>query len=175
MKQLGYLINGIEFIPQHIADKCIPFGQYPDQTIEVVWSLDDERDALDIAHDRIRQLEAECKAWMNAVADAVEPYGYDRGAACGPADLLPGLADITAHIAEVRAERDDLRAMLETVRDEPLGGMSKCKLPVPGAPDYEAHCDCWFDAGEDERIPCCWCGYPGTDIRVWCMSKRRTA
>jgi hypothetical protein len=42
VKQIGYLINGIEFIPQHVADKYVPFGQYPDQTIEVVWSLDDE-------------------------------------------------------------------------------------------------------------------------------------
>lgn len=41
----------------------------------------------DIARSRDR----ECKAWMNGVADFVEPIGFDRDAACGPADLLPGL------------------------------------------------------------------------------------
>jgi hypothetical protein len=50
MKQLGYLINGIEFIPQHIADKHMPFGQYPDQTIEVVWSLDDDDAGVALHH-----------------------------------------------------------------------------------------------------------------------------
>jgi len=67
MRQLGYLINGIEFIPQAIVDQHIPFGQAPDQTIEVVWSMDDERDALDIAvadleesyHDELTRLETE--------------------------------------------------------------------------------------------------------------------
>lgn len=38
-----------------------------------------------------RQLREERDAWMNGVADVVEPLGYDRQAACGPADLLPGL------------------------------------------------------------------------------------
>ena len=37
------------------------------------------------------RLREQCSAWMNGVADAVEPLGYDRDAACGPADLLPGL------------------------------------------------------------------------------------
>jgi hypothetical protein len=42
---------------------------------------------------------------MNGVADAVERFGYDRDAACGPADLLPGLA-------ELQAENERLRKML---------------------------------------------------------------
>lgn len=33
----------------------------------------------------------ENQAWMNGVADFVEPLGFDRYASCGPADLLPGL------------------------------------------------------------------------------------
>jgi hypothetical protein len=43
---------------------------------------------------RLARAEDECKVWMNAVADAVEPLGYCREAACGPADLLPGLATL---------------------------------------------------------------------------------
>lgn len=39
-------------------------------------------------------LRSACSVWMNGVADAVEPLGYDREAACGPADLLPGLATL---------------------------------------------------------------------------------
>lgn len=41
--------------------------------------------------DLIASLRAERDAWMNAVADVVEPYGFDREAASGPADLIPGL------------------------------------------------------------------------------------
>lgn len=48
------------------------------------------------AADEIERLRAANAAWMNGVADAVEPLGYDRGAACGPADLLPGLRDLHA-------------------------------------------------------------------------------
>jgi sporulation-control protein spo0M len=42
----------------------------------------------------IDRLRATNEAWMNGVADAVEPLGYDREAACGPADLLPGLKQL---------------------------------------------------------------------------------
>lgn len=38
------------------------------------------------------RLQRDCAAWMNGVADAVEPLGFDREAACGPADLLPRAA-----------------------------------------------------------------------------------
>jgi hypothetical protein len=74
MKQLGYLINGIEFIPQHIADKYIPFGQYPDQTIEVVWSLDDEQDSNHAGGNRIiRELDrGALESW--AAADAAPDW-----------------------------------------------------------------------------------------------------
>lgn len=42
----------------------------------------------------IDRLRAENEAWRNGVADAVEPLGYNRHAANGPSDLLPGLADL---------------------------------------------------------------------------------
>lgn len=42
----------------------------------------------------VQRLRSERDAWMNGVADAVEPLGYDRGAASGPADLLPGLTEL---------------------------------------------------------------------------------
>jgi hypothetical protein len=45
----------------------------------------------------VQRLRSECAAWMNGVADVVEPLGYDRQAACGPADLLPGLTDLRNH------------------------------------------------------------------------------
>jgi hypothetical protein len=63
VKQLGYLINGIEFIPQHIAEHHLPFGCPPGQTIEVVWSLDDDRDA------ELQRLRAELDN-LYAVVDA---------------------------------------------------------------------------------------------------------
>lgn len=53
----------------------------------------------DTRRDReIDRLRAENDAWMNGVADAVEHLGFDREAACGPADLLPGLRMLRAQI-----------------------------------------------------------------------------
>lgn len=49
----------------------------------------------------IQRLRSANAAWMNGVADVVEPYGYDRQAASGPADLLPGLTDLRAHGMEM--------------------------------------------------------------------------
>jgi hypothetical protein len=45
--------------------------------------------------------------WMNAVADVVEPYGFDREAACGPADLLPGLRWLAEDAALWRASQKE--------------------------------------------------------------------
>jgi hypothetical protein len=50
----------------------------------------------------IDYLRQDCAAWMNGVADHVEPYGYNRQAACGPADLLPGLKDIQTALEQWR-------------------------------------------------------------------------
>ena len=51
-------------------------------------------DELERLRAEVADLTEQCDAWMNGVADAVEPLGYDREAACGPADLLPGLKDL---------------------------------------------------------------------------------
>ena len=65
-----------------------------------------------------RLAESECReaAWMNGVADAVERFGYDRNAACGPADLLPGLAELQARNERLRVDLDAARyAIAETL------------------------------------------------------------
>lgn len=67
-----------------------------------LWHAVDE-DASNLA-DSLLQSEAREKAWMNGVADAVERLGYDREAACGPADLLPGLERLVALWVFVHAE-----------------------------------------------------------------------
>lgn len=56
----------------------------------------------------IEQGRAENRSWMNGVADVVESYGYNREAACGPADLLPGLADLITERNALRILVDDL-------------------------------------------------------------------
>lgn len=58
---------------------------------ELVRQLQFRRHDVDKLIASLARAEDECKVWMNAVADAVEPLGYSREAACGPADLLPGL------------------------------------------------------------------------------------
>jgi len=60
--------------------------------------------------DTIDALTAERDAWMNGVADIVEPLGFDREAACGPADLLPGLRFLVE-------ERDEARARVAELAD----------------------------------------------------------
>lgn len=52
---------------------------------------------------RLAESERREAAWINGVADAVERFGYDRDAACGPADLLPGLAELQAENERLRA------------------------------------------------------------------------
>jgi len=54
----------------------------------------------------VQHLRSQNAAWMNGVADIVEPWGYDRQAASGPADLLPGLTSIAERLREcVEARR----------------------------------------------------------------------
>lgn len=61
------------------------------------------------------RLDEECQAWSDGVADLVEQFGYDRMAANGPADLLPGLVPVaiivdaylrSTPIAAARAQLD---------------------------------------------------------------------
>lgn len=68
-----------------LADAAIGRGHQP-EAVRMLYEIERLRDT-----DR---------AWMNGVADAVEPFGYNREAACGPADLLPGLATLTERLAE---------------------------------------------------------------------------
>ena len=53
----------------------------------------------------VQRLRSEVAAWMNGVADVVEPLGYDRGAACG----LQGLK------AEAARAGKALRALIVSV------------------------------------------------------------
>jgi len=53
----------------------------------------------------VQRLRSDNAAWMNGVADVVEPWGYDRQAASGPADLLPGLTSIAERLRECVAAR----------------------------------------------------------------------
>lgn len=48
----------------------------------------------------VQHLRSQNAAWMNGVADAVEVFGYDRQAASGPADLLPGLETLVQEWSE---------------------------------------------------------------------------
>lgn len=52
----------------------------------------------------LRRLRGQCEVWMNGVADVVEPYGYDRRAANGPADLLPGLVTLAERVRAARQQ-----------------------------------------------------------------------
>jgi hypothetical protein len=55
----------------------------------------------------IERLRAECAAWRDGVADVVEHLGYDRNAASGPADLLPGLTTLAELGLDSEAARSD--------------------------------------------------------------------
>ena len=100
-----------------------------------------------VAHE-IERLREQNAAWMNGVADVVEGFGYDRQAACGPADLLSGLTDLRNHDMEMT------RRLAECV--EARSAMQRDRLAAQSlrqavhAPD-----------GNDRRQ--CTCGYPQAD------------
>lgn len=73
----------------------------PPEVVRMFEELDLVRHVADRSLKLSEQLRAECLAWMTGVADIVEPFGYDRQAASGPSDLLPGLDDL-------RNERNEL-------------------------------------------------------------------
>jgi len=80
-----------------------------DRSVELLWHASRVsphlRDAvLDVERELLR-LRRENAVWMNGVADAVEPLGFDREAACGPADLLPGLLLLVDQVNRLQAER----------------------------------------------------------------------
>lgn len=75
------------------------------QRLVVAGLMRDAADAIERYDDEqcseVLELREQNAAWMNGVADVVEPLGYDRHAACGPADLLPGLTDLRVHDMEM--------------------------------------------------------------------------
>lgn len=76
--------------------------KYPEH--DIVWKLRNrptDRTNIAAAAAEIERLREQNAAWMNGVADVVEGFGYDRQAACGPADLLPGLTDLRNHDMEM--------------------------------------------------------------------------
>lgn len=80
------------------------------------------------AADEIERLRAENSVWRNGVADAVEPLGFDREAACGPADLLPGLTFLVERLAEERRWCDSLADVLRIVKRDWCP--TECEVPV---------------------------------------------
>lgn len=57
----------------------------------------------------IERLRFENTAWRDGVADVVEPLGFDREAACGPADLLPGLTTLVELASKAPASDQEAR------------------------------------------------------------------
>jgi hypothetical protein len=89
-------------------------------------------DALDARDARIEELEAERDVWMNGVADIVEALGFDREAACGPSDLLPGLRFLVERHGEATFDLSRRTAALRYLYES--------AIEWPGLGDE------WFDA-----------------------------
>lgn len=104
--------------------------------------------------DEIQRLRSYCDAWMNGVADVVEQFGYDRQAASGPADLLPGLTtlveqrnDLWERVCELetRLERHPVTTGGAGMLDPgPLSLATHRFIPQSGA--NVCVCGEWFDA-----------------------------
>lgn len=70
----------------------------------------------------MHRLRGQCEVWKNGVADVVEPWGYDREAACGPADLLPGLTELARRLREcVEARRHLYAQVVDSTARQQLG------------------------------------------------------
>ena len=92
----GYdeMVERLRFESQRLMDGA----PTTDLQLRVVAALlSDAADAMEKQAQLVDRLAEECRAWMNGVADVVEPLGYDRVAACGPSDLLPGLTELRVH------------------------------------------------------------------------------
>ena len=91
----GYdeMVERLRFESQRLMDGPVEYLQ----RLVVAELLSDAADVMEKQAQLVDRLAEECKAWMNGVADVVEPLGYDRGAACGPSDLLPGLTELRVH------------------------------------------------------------------------------
>lgn len=102
----------------------------------------------------IQRLRSYCAAWMNGVADAVEQFGYDRRAASGPADLLPGLTtlvdqrnDLWERVCELetRLERHPVTTGGAGTLDPGLLSFASHRL-IPQSGANVCVCGEWFDA-----------------------------
>lgn len=100
-----------------------------------------------VAHE-VQRLRSACDAWMNGVADVVEGFGYDRQAACGPADLLPGLTDLRNHDMEMTRRLAECVEARSAMQRDQLA--SQTLGQAVQAPD-----------GNDRRQ--CTCGHPQAD------------
>lgn len=103
----------------------------------------------------IERLREQNSAWMNGVADAVEPFGYDRQAASGPADLLPGLTTMLDQLAEAHrrlGECVDVRSVLYEQVNELTTRLERHPVTTGGHEPIRQNgsnlCVCgeWFDA-----------------------------
>ena len=108
-----------------------------DRSVELLWHASRVsphlRDAvLDVERELLR-LRRENAVWMNGVADAVEPLGFDREAACGPADLLPGLlllVDQAGRHGRAVGHAEGLRALMERRIERARGLIAEAKDDV---------------------------------------------
>ena len=91
------IISQMRAESRHLLDRAVITRG---QRLVAAALLSDAADAMEKQAQLVDRLADECKAWMNGVADAVEPFGYDRQAACGPSDLLPGLATMLDQLVE---------------------------------------------------------------------------
>lgn len=125
---------------------------------------------LAAARRHLAHLQEACDAWMNGVADVVEPLGFDRHAASGPADLLPGLVDLvatwrlTGQVIYLEQQRwqemaEDLWEELQEWHAEncgqaddgtPIGAPCTCHRILAAKWDEITHADDWADDGEVE-------------------------
>lgn len=129
------------------------------QVVEALEAVkEDYRDcASELAAERRHHahLQEMCDAWMNGVADVVEPLGFDRHAACGPADLLPGLLDLettwrlTSQVIYLEQQRwqemaEDLWEELQEWHAEgcPTQPMAPLRFRADGTVDPTTECTC---------------------------------
>ena len=98
-----------------------------------------------------RQLQRENRAWMNGVADVVESFGYDREAASGPSDLLPGLTDLRNHDMEMTRRLDECVEARSYLYEQvvalsaQLDEMKRIAEPDPQPNPFDEHTSMWED------------------------------
>ena len=104
-----------------VAEAIDAAARFGEATLDALRSeVERLRALVESENDRLCSMEFENVAWMNGVADVVEPLGFDREAACGPADLLPGLTTLVEQVAARDATIVGLRAALAPFAAIPL-------------------------------------------------------